>query len=144
MMEQRRSRLARAARSARLVVGAAGCFGLAACASSGDSGSGGFFDDLALKGGGDASDQATSEPAAVAGKNGQKPAGATTTATTPTPAKRANDDTGGTMTDGTDGPEKAELTPRYCYRTLAEVDCYLERRLERRRQRVGSFHDTVR
>lgn len=37
----------------------------------------------------------------------------------------------------------SELTPRYCYRTLAEVECYTAPRPERRRQRVGSFHDTV-
>jgi hypothetical protein len=37
----------------------------------------------------------------------------------------------------------AELTPRYCYRTLGAVDCYRKPQPERRRQRVGSFHDTV-
>lgn len=36
-----------------------------------------------------------------------------------------------------------ELTERYCYRTLAKVDCYRHPQTERVRTRVGYFHETA-
>lgn len=32
------------------------------------------------------------------------------------------------------------LEPRYCYRTLARVDCFTEPQVGESRRRVGSFH----
>ncbi len=36
-----------------------------------------------------------------------------------------------------------DLQPRYCYQTLATVDCYRSLQAGRKRQRVGSFHDAI-
>ncbi len=54
-------------------------------------------------------------------------------------------DTGG----GGSVPPKAEargpggLKPKYCYETLANVDCYRQPQAGRERQRVGSFHEPI-
>ena len=36
-----------------------------------------------------------------------------------------------------------DLQPKYCYKTLATVDCYPSPQAGRKRQRVGSFHDAI-
>jgi hypothetical protein len=147
--------MARAARTARTALGLAGCAALAACASAGKNGADAPFDFLPLfadTGGTSADGTATAaagdgespDQAGAAAQMADGPAspGDPTTGDrqmNATPAREADESAGA----GSDSQATAELTPRYCYRTLAEVDCYLEPQPDRRRQRVGSFHGTV-